>query len=100
MKVFIINSSGHDFSKAEKFGELVVMTEGTVNKYSITSMARNFQPFIEESQPDDFLLQSGPVVLSMIAASMFAEKHGILNLLLWRSEEDGNDRYVQRTLRL
>jgi len=63
MKVFIINSSGHDFSKAEQFGELVTMTRGTVNKYSITSMARMFQPFVDESSPNDYLLQSGPVVL-------------------------------------
>ena len=100
MKVYIINSSGHDFSKAEQFGELVPMTRGTINKYSITSMARLFQPFVEESSPDDYLLQSGPVVLNMIAASLFAQKHGTLNLLLWKAEADGNDRYVQRRLRL
>ena len=100
MKVFIINSSGHDFSKAEAFGELVTMTRGTINKYSITSMARMFQPFVDESSPNDYLLQSGPVVLNMIAAGMFAQKHGILNLLLWKAEADGQDRYVKRRLRV
>ena len=97
-KVYIINHSGHDFSAAEKFGELVVMTRGTVDKFRLTEMLRIFTPFIEESTKGDFILQSGPSVIACIACSAFAAKHGRLNLLIWRADREKGDHYVLRSL--
>ena len=96
--VYIVNNSGHDFSSAEPFGKLEFLTEGLVDRFNITGMYRAFQPKIDESKPEDFILHSGPGVMSAVACSMFANKHGRLNLLLWRGEENGKQRYVQRRL--
>ena len=87
--VYIVNNSGHDFSSAEPFGKLEFLTEGLVDRFNITGMYRAFQPKIDESKPG---------VMSAVACSMFANKHGRLNLLLWRGEENGKQRYVQRRL--
>lgn len=92
--VFIVNNSGHDFSDAQRFGELVSMTRDTVNRFDITEMKRRFEQFISLSTPNDFILHTGPGVMSAIACAMFAAKHRCLNLLLWQPDEDGVDRYV------
>ena len=95
-KVFIVNDSGHDFSLAKKYGELIIMSKGSIDRYNITGMNRVFGPHLSGSGPDDFILHPGPGVMSAVACSMFAAKHRRLNILLWRAEEDGNDRYIHR----
>jgi hypothetical protein len=91
--VYIVNESGHDFSDAERFGRLVTMTFGSVDKLKVTEMFRLFSDAMEFSTPKDYLLQSGPGIINMIAAGFFASKHGLLNLLIW---DEG--RYIKRTL--
>ena len=97
-KIYVISDSGHDLSPAIKYGELVIMSKGYVDKYNTSQMVRTFAPYMVESKPNDFILISGPTVMSSIACSMFSAKHGKLNLLLWRAEQDGNDRYLHRRL--
>ena len=97
-KVFVINDSGHNFAPAQAFGELVFMTKDEVNRFNVTQMKRSFTPFVNSSSPQDFVLHSGPGVMSAIACSMFAAKHGRLNLLLWRAGKDGDEGYVLRRL--
>lgn len=90
-KVFIPNKSGHNFSDAERFGELVFVTEGYVDRFNTNYMYRAFTKALEHSQADDYLLISSMNVLNSVAAACFAYKHGTLNLLLFRRGE-----YVER----
>jgi hypothetical protein len=91
--VYIVNDSGHDFSDAERFGRLISMTFGSVDKLKVTEMFRMFSEKMEFSTAKDYLLQSGPGIINMIAAGFFASKHGLLNLLIW---DEG--RYIERTI--
>jgi len=97
-KVFILNDSGHDFSPAKEFGELIVLSENTVQKYNLTEMLRLFSPIIEDSTPEDFILQSGPAIMNSVACAAFAAKHGMLNLLIWKADKRNGDYYVHRRL--
>jgi hypothetical protein len=97
-KVFITNDSGHDYSAAKQFGELIPLSAGTVNKFHITKMLRQFEPLLRDSSPHDFILQSGPSIMNCIACAYFAALHGRLNLLIFRLEENGAQRYVVRRL--
>lgn len=97
-KVFVVNSAGHDYSKAEGFGEVVVMSTGTIDKFAVTRMFRIFHDYLASSSQDDFIVQSGPAVMNAIACAIFAAKHQKLNLLIWRLERDGSDHYVPRHL--
>jgi len=96
--VYIVNNSGHDFSSAEPFGNLIFLTQGLYDRYNVTGMFRAFRPQLEKSSSEDFILHSGPGVMSAVACSIFASKHNRLNLLLWRGEDNGKQRYVQRRL--
>ena len=91
--VYIVNNSGHDFSNAKRFGELIIMSEGVVDKFNITKMLRLFQKHLKISKSEDYILCSGPSVMNAIACADFASRHGCLNLLLWRFGKDGDDMY-------
>lgn len=93
MKVFIVNRSAHDFSEAEKYGELIFLSEGRMNRYETNNMHRNFSAAMESSSPDDYIVPCSLNVMNSIACAIFAYKHGRLNLLLFK---DGI--YIERNL--
>lgn len=96
-KVLVINKSCHDFSPAEQYGKLIYMSEGVLERFSTTKMFRTFKPFIDESTPDDLILVTGMTNMSVIVCSMFAHKHGRINLLLYKEQRTGG-RYLKRTV--
>ena len=90
-KVYIVNKSSHDFSKAEKYGELVFMTKGRLNRFATNDMIRQFEESMANSSKDDYLLLCSLNVMNALACSVFARKHGSLNLLLYKEGE-----YIER----
>ncbi len=92
-KVYVINKSGHDFSSAEKYGELVYLSEGMFSKYNLSHMYRLFTSGLMGSQRDDFILQTALPVMNIIACVIFALKHRRLNLLLYE-----DNRYIKRVV--
>ena len=93
MTVYIVNKSAHDFSAAEKFGELVYITKGRLNRFAVNDMCRKTKQALEHSSPDDYIVPCSLNVLNAVACSVFARKHGRLNLLLFK---DGD--YLERNL--
>ena len=90
-KVFVVNKSTHDFSKATQYGELVFMTEGRMNRFGTNDMHRMFKDAMEGSSKDDHILLCSLNVMNAMACAVFARKHGTLNLLLYK---DG--KYIER----
>ena len=98
--VLIVNKGCHDYSKAAEFGDLYFMTEGQIGRFSTGEMYRRFSPYIKESKPDDLILVSGLPIMTTVACSMFAAKHGKVNLLLHNSGPGVREHYVQRTINM
>ena len=94
-KVFIINKSGHDFSGAAKFGEIIYLSEGRLEKYAVTEMYREFSEKLINSEPDDFILITSLASSCSVAAACFGFLHGRLNLLLFKEGI-----YIERKLKL
>jgi len=94
-KVYIINRGGHDHSDAERFGELVFLSQGSINRYAASQIYRQFVDALRDSHSDDYILITGLSVMSSIACAIFSRLHGRLNLLLYRG---GNGKYVERKL--
>jgi len=90
-KVYIVNKSSHDFSNAEKFGKLIYCTTGRMNRFATNDMIRKFKDAMRNSKKDDYVLLCALGVMNAIACSVFARKHGSLNLLLYKDGE-----YVER----
>jgi len=82
--VYIVNKSSHDFSPAEKYGTLVFLSEGSMNRYSTNHMIRVFSEKMKNSQPHDYIVPCSLNVMNSIACAIFAAKHKRLNLLLFK----------------
>lgn len=104
--VYIVNKSSHDFSKAEKFGNLIFMSEGSVPRYSASKMIRLFEPFLKKSKKTDYILLTSMTIMCSVACGMFGAKHGRLNLLLYKPGThnasfvvpDKEETYLERTV--
>lgn len=83
-KVFVVNRSAHDFSAAEKFGELVFLSEGPINRYAVNNIHRIFSEKMKNSSPDDYIVPCSLNVMNIIAGAIHARNHGNLNLLLFK----------------
>ena len=92
-KVYIVNKSSHDFSEAEKFGKLIFMSEGRLNRFSTNDMIRKFSDAMRNSEEGDYLLPCSLNTANIMAASVFAVKHKKLNLLLFKP---GTREYIER----
>ena len=98
-KVYVVNKGCHDHSDAQRFGHLVYLSEGAINRYATSTMYREFMPKLLESRPEDFILPTGLTIMSNIACSIFARIHGRLNLLIYKaSRKGGPGRYVERLI--
>lgn len=83
-RVFVVNKSNHDFSAARKYGDLVFLSEGPMNRYSTNNMMRIFTERMKESTVSDYIVPCSLNVMNSIACAIFAHKHGALNLLLFK----------------
>lgn len=92
-KVFVTNKGGHNYEKAGEYGELIYVTEGTINRFATATIYRAFVDAMAESKEDDFLLVTSMNVMNAIGAAVFARKHGRLNILLYRE-----GKYIPREL--
>lgn len=97
-RVYIVNNGGHDYSDAIRYGELVFCTEGTVNKFNTSQMVRQFTEAFRDSEPEDYIVLTSLSIMCSIACSIFARKHGRLNLLIFKFDESGKGGYVERTV--
>lgn len=98
-KVFIPNKSIHDFSEAEKYGELVYLSNGNMPRYKTSRIYRLFTDILDTASPDDFVLVSGLTILNIIATLIMQAKFGYVNLLLFKSTDNGNH-YIERTIKI
>ncbi len=97
-KIYIPNAGGHDFSKAEVFGELVKLSEGLFPLSSLGAMIRLFTPIVKNSSPNDYILICGPTTMNLILGGLFILKHHRLNLLIWTIDKNRDGDYRKRNL--
>ena len=94
-KVYVINKSAHDFSKAEKFGTLHFLSRGAMSKYATNRIFRQFEEELVGATDEDYILLTSLTVMNVIACVMFALRFKKLNLLLLKDDD-----YVARKLDL
>ena len=97
-KVYIVNRSIHDYSAAEKYGELVFLSEENMSKFSTSKAYRQFWEVLKNSNSTDYLLISGLPMLGIVASFILTKKHGRLNLLLFNPSDGGEKNYIERII--
>lgn len=81
--IYIVNFAGHDYSEAQQFGDLVVLTEGNVRTDRFDRTLYSLTRKLRESTPDDYLLPSGALLLNVMATTVMYHLHGSVRALIW-----------------
>jgi len=83
-KVYVVNHNLQDMSTAERFGELIYLTEGKgVNIFSSDALLSELKPKLENVEERDFLLLSGHPILNVLASALIWFKYGRVNVLIF-----------------
>ena len=93
--VYVVNKCSHDFTRAKEFGKLVYLSEGAMNRYGTNHIHCVMDEVLKDSNPEDYILPCSMNIMNVIACSIFAAKHGRINLLLYK-----NGKYIERNVML
>lgn len=85
-RVFVPNKSGHDFSSASEFGEIVFLTTGRVNRHAANTIYQEVAEMMENVNDTDHIIVSSLNIITMMAAAIMARKTGFLNLLVFSGD--------------
>ena len=91
--IYVPNKGAHVLKDAERFGKLVFLTKGMVNRYAVLSLYRDIAEKMKDAQEEDYLLICSLTIINIIAAGILIRKFGKLNLLLFQ-----NGSYIERNL--
>ena len=91
--VYVVNKSAHDFSEAKDYGNVVFLSEGIMNRYSVNNMHRLFTEVMKDSKEEDYIVPCSLQIMNLIAGAVFAVKHKKLNLLLFKE-----GKYLERNV--
>lgn len=91
-RVFVTNFAGHDYSKAEKYGEIVWITRGYISFHSLDRVKYRICEEVDKSNEEDWLLLSGIPVVCVLAALYWQWKHKKVKLLVHDKKGDGEYR--------
>lgn len=92
-KVFVVTNGGHDYSDAERFGEVIFCTENIIRKDDVSQMYRELSQALFDASAKDYILVSSLTSLCMVATAIMADRFGEVHMLLYK---DGQ--YVARDL--
>ena len=87
-KVWVVNFAGHDYRKAEKYGEVVSITAGYVSMGSLDRVLFDVIDKLKKSSAEDWLLPSGLIAVNLVAVAVWLRMHGELRMLLWDRKYD------------
>ena len=82
-RVFVLNDGGHDYREAERFGEIVVCSEGIIPKNDIHRMYRLLSPHLMDADKNDLILISSLASLCSVATAIMAANHGEVHFLVF-----------------
>lgn len=94
--VWLVNrNAGHDYSGAEKYGDLVPLTEGLAHPFATDRFLALVHERLARFGEEDYLLLSGHLLLNAVALGYLARKFGWLRLLVLHMK---SRTYVERFL--
>ena len=94
-KVYVVNNTNHDYSKAEQYGELVYVTKGKLPIFKTNTVRAMLEKGLVKFSKDDYLLISGPAIVSIMAATILYNNFDTVKFLVFDAKQQD---YVVRHL--
>ena len=86
-RVFVTYAGGQDFSKLAPYGEIYALTDEAIPANDVGRILSICNRAIKATSPYDYIVLSGSQSMGVIFGGMFAQRHGRLNLLLYKEGE-------------
>lgn len=86
-KVYIVNNTNHDYSKAEQYGELVYVTKGKLPIFKTNTVRAMLEKGLVKFSKDDYLLISGPAIVSVMAATILYNNFDTVKFLVFDAKQ-------------
>ena len=94
-KVYVVNGAGHDIVMAERYGEIVYLTKGTINIFATDRLIKELRDKLQDAKVEDYMLLSGYALLNMIVFSLLLERLGEVRVLIYDFKEK---KYIRRDI--
>jgi hypothetical protein len=95
--VWIPNKGFHNYDDAQRFGRLIYLTHGSVNRFNTGGMLRQFVEKMSNSTKEDWILMGGLQQLCVLATAIQTMKFGQAKILLYDAKKG---KYLPRELDL
>jgi len=86
-KVYILNNTHHDYSKANRYGKLVDVTKGKVPIFKTSTVRAMLEKGLVDFTKDDYLLLAGPAILSVMASAILFNKFETVKFLVFDAKQ-------------
>lgn len=85
--VWVVNKAGHDYSDAERYGELKALTLDSINPLAVDRLANHLARGIARfARPEDYVLVSGTPVITGLTFTLWLSRFDELQLLQWNAK--------------
>lgn len=81
VKVYVANYAAHDFSTAERYGELRFITKGFISFQGLDRVKYQVAEGLRDTSAEDWLALSGANILNVLAALLWYDKHRVVKIL-------------------
>jgi hypothetical protein len=92
-KVYVVNNANYDYSKAEQYGELMYVTRGKLPIFKTNTVRALLEKGLVKFSKDDYLLISGPAIVSVMAATILYSRFDTVKFLIFDAKQQN---YVVR----
>jgi hypothetical protein len=94
--VFTVQNKGYDLRPAEVYGRVDVLFDGPVSEFfNVTGLTHIIKRKLESATKDDYLILVGNVLANSITMTIWMQRFGYVNLLLFDAK---TSTYVPRLL--
>lgn len=78
-----MNNSGYPYESLEKYGEIVFLTQGSINHNRLNVLITKMGNLLKASHEDDYLCISGNNFLCALATAIWGNMHNRCAFLNW-----------------
>lgn len=88
-KVWVVNTSKHDYSPASKYGSITPVFQGNIYIFDAHAVVKDALRILDEhAGPEDYVLLAGYTFLNIIVGHYMMERFGRVNSLIFSQRKN------------
>ena len=93
--IYVVSDSSHDYSDAQRFGEMIFLFKEKINVFAIGKLAKLINEKLANAQVEDYLILSGNSIAGCMAFYTLLKNFNQVKLLIFSFRDQ---QYEARTI--